>query len=72
MHVQPMLFDAADVPEMAVPVAEHSQEWRDAQLLQLVEGVRFDPQRLAAYVAGAPDGCEFLDYVIERLGGRSQ
>ena len=53
-------------------MSEASPEWRDAQLLRLIEGVRYDPERLARYVADNPDGMGFLDFMIERLGGRSQ
>lgn len=54
------------------PVSEASQEWDDVRLLRLVEGVRFSPERLARYLADDPDGIGFLDFMIERLGGRSQ
>jgi hypothetical protein len=67
-----MLFDAESLPEMATPVSEASQEWHDARMLRLVETIRFSPERLAAYEASCPDGRGFLDFVIERLGGRSQ
>jgi len=69
---EPTLFAAADLPEMATPVSEASQEWLEAQLLRLIEGVRHDPERLTSYVAAIPDGAAFLDWVIKRLGGRSQ
>jgi hypothetical protein len=67
----PMLFDAKSLPEMAIPVAEASVEWREAQMLRLVEGIRFSPERLASYLSRGGDA-GFLDFVIERLGGRSQ
>ena len=70
MSEQPLLFGS--LPEAAAPVSEASDEWRDAQLLRLVEGIRFDPARLARYMADNPDGTGFLDFMIERLGGRSQ
>ena len=70
--MQLTLFAPGSLPEMALPVSEASQEWRDAQLLRLIEGIRYDPERLAAYVAKSPDGEGFLNYMIERLGGRSQ
>jgi hypothetical protein len=57
---------------MATPASEASMEWREAQMLRLVEGIRFNPERLAAYVADNSDGTGFLDFMIERLGGRSQ
>jgi hypothetical protein len=68
--IQPGLFET--LPEVATPVGEASQEWHDARLLRLVEGVRYDPDRLAAYLAKQPDGLGFLDHVIWQLGGRSQ
>jgi hypothetical protein len=61
-----------NLPEMATPVSEASQEWHDARLLRLVEGILYNPERLAAYVAKQPDGRDFLEFVIWRLGGRSQ
>lgn len=54
------------------PVSETSQEWEDVRLLRLVEGVRFNPERLARYLGDDPDRIGFLDFMIERLGGRSQ
>ena len=69
------LFPPEALPEMAVPVAEWSDEWRAAQMLRLVEGLRFDPARLAAYEATVPTGRDFrdfLDFVIWQCGGRSQ
>jgi hypothetical protein len=72
MTEEPLLFDAADIPEMAVPVAEWSIEAREASMLQLIERIRYDPVRLAAYEAKVPDGRDFLDHVIWQLGGRSQ
>jgi hypothetical protein len=76
---QPMLFASADLPRAAVPAAEWSQEWADARMLKVVEAVRFDPARLAAYEAGLREmGFEpghptgFLDFVIAQVGGRSQ
>ena len=70
--VQLPLFGPDALPEVAAPVAEWSQEWRDATMLRLVEGVRFDPTRLARYAAGDPDRIKFLDHAIWQLGGRSQ
>ena len=70
--IQRMLFHPDELPETAVPVSEASQEWHDARLLRLVEGVRFNPERLAAYVTKQRDGLEFLDFVLWKLGGRSQ
>ena len=70
--VQPLLFDAADLPVMASPVSEASMEWRQAQLLRLVEAVRFNPEALARYAADNPDRVAFLDFTITMLGGRSQ
>jgi hypothetical protein len=55
-------------PEMPPPV---SVEWLAAQTLQMVEATRFDPARLASYTRRGGDAA-FLDFVIERLGGRSQ
>lgn len=75
---QPMLFQADQVPEMAIPVSEGSWEWRDARMLQSVERILFDPERLVDYEASvkrlAPDANPrgFLEFVIEQLGGRSQ
>jgi hypothetical protein len=66
------LFPAAALPEMAVPLAEWSREWCDAAMLRLIEGVRFDPERLAQASVGHPDMREFLDHMIWQLGGRSQ
>lgn len=48
-----------------------SIEWHEARMLQLTEGIRFDPERLARYVEDGGD-VGFLDFMIERLGGRSQ
>jgi hypothetical protein len=59
------------VTQMPTPVAEASVEWREAQMLRLIEGVRFNPERLAAYV-GLNGDVGFLDFLIERFGGRSQ
>lgn len=70
--MQLMLFPLADIPEVATPVSEASGEWRDAQMLRLIEGVRYTPERLAAYVGTDLDRVGFLDFMIERLGGRSQ
>jgi hypothetical protein len=72
MTAQPSLFPAEALPEMATPVAEWSQEWCDAMLLRLVEGVRFNPERLARASVGSPDMRDFLDHVLWQLGGRSQ
>jgi hypothetical protein len=70
--MQLLLFDAESLPEMATPVAEASVEWREAQMLRLIEGIRFNPERLAAYLVKHPGGVGFLNFMIERLGGRSQ
>lgn len=67
---QTLLFDV--LPECATPVSEASEEWRDARLLQIIEHIRFNPERLAAYLAGPDADVGFLDFMIERLGGRSQ
>ena len=69
---EPLLFEPHEIPETPVPVSEASPEWRDALMLRLVESVRFNPERLVTYVANEPDRIGFLDFVIERLGGRSQ
>jgi len=53
-------------------VGEGSPEWRDAMLLRLVEGVRFDPERLARASVGHPDMRDFLDHCLWQLGGRAQ
>ncbi len=66
------LFPPGALPEVATPVAEWSMEWREASLLRLVEGVRFDPERLARVSVGHPDMRDFLDHCIWQLGGRSQ
>ncbi len=66
------LFPPGALPEVATPVAEWSVEWREASLLRLVEGVRFDPARLARASVGHPDMRDFLDHCIWQLGGRSQ
>lgn len=76
---EPTLFPLEEIPQMAVPVSEASPEWQDALLLKAVEGVRFNPERLAKFrsdiaikVPGIGDPVNFLDYLIERAGGRSQ
>jgi hypothetical protein len=74
----PMLFGPDEIPEMALPISEASQEWQDALLLRAAESIRFDPGKLAIYraavsvIAPGVDVVEFLDYLIERVGGRSQ
>lgn len=70
--VQLPLFPPSALPEVATPVGEGSPEWRDAMLLRLVEGVRFDPERLARASVGHPDMRDFLDHCLWQLGGRSQ
>ena len=73
--MEPWLFSLVDIPEVAVPVNEASPEWQDAIILRAFEHIRFDPAKLAAYEAALPpsiNGREFLDYMIERTGGRSQ
>ena len=73
-----MLFPPEEIPETAIPVSEASPEWQEALLIKAVESVRFNPERLAEYRAAlalsAPDvdPVEFLDYLIDRAGGRSQ
>ena len=75
---QPLLFPADQIPKTAIPVSVDSWEWRDAQMLQSVERILFNPDRLADYEASvkqmAPDADPriFLEFVIEQLGGRSQ
>ena len=75
---EPLLFPVEEIPKMAVPVSEASPEWQDALTLKMVEAVRFNPERLAHYraeiavTAPGVDPVEFLDYMIERAGGRSQ
>ena len=61
-----------DLTAVETQVSEDSLEWRDAQMLRLIESVRFNPERLAQYVGNQPDRIEFLDFVLRRLGGRSQ
>jgi len=78
---EPFLFPVEAIPEVAIPVSEHSIEAREGAMLRLAEAVRFDPDRLAAYErdlqaadVGHPvrAGRDFLDFVIAQLGGRSQ
>jgi hypothetical protein len=61
-----------NLPEVATPVSEASQEWHDVQLLRIIEGILYNPERLAAYVAKQPDGRDFQEFVVWQLGGRSQ
>ena len=67
----PAPFDAESLPEMATPVSEASVEWREAQIVRLAEDIRFNPEHLAAYIGRGGD-VGFLDFLIERFGGRSQ
>lgn len=48
-------------------------------ILAAVERIRFNPERLTVFkkaiaenASGVGDATEFLDYLIERAGGRSQ
>jgi hypothetical protein len=70
--IQLPLFEPSELPTTAVRVSENSQEWHDAQLLKLVESIRFNPERLASFVARQRDGVGFLDFMLWQLGGRSQ
>jgi hypothetical protein len=68
---RPFLFDAASLPELAAIGEATSVEWREALMLRFIEGIRFNPERLASYLSRGGDA-GLLDFAIERLGGRSQ